>query len=127
GKAKGAAADVRAAAPKPAQRATDQIEVPGFNGGAGPRLCFMGWRGPGAADADAPALELLASCLGGGSAARLPALLVQDEGLALTAQAGFSAQRDGSLLWAFAVVPPGADSAAVERTLLDAAKSLSRR
>src|SRR5262249_52257441 len=75
-RAKGGVADVRTAAPKPAQRASERIAIPGFNGGAGPRLCFVGWRGPGAGDADAPALELLASCLGGGSAARIPASLV---------------------------------------------------
>jgi zinc protease len=87
----------------------------------------VGWRGPGAGDPDAPALELLATCLGGGSQSRLYSALVRDWGLALTAQAGYAAQREGSLLWTLAVVPPGADSAVVERTLLDAAKSVAQR
>ena len=44
----------------------------------------------------------------------------------MAAQAGFSAQKDGSLLWTMAVVPPGADSSAVETTLLDAATGIAR-
>ena len=87
----------------------------------------MGWRGPGAGDPDAPALELLATCLGGGSDARIPSSLVHDWNLAVAAQAGYLVQRDGSLLWALVVVPPGADSAAVERTLLETAKGVSQR
>jgi predicted Zn-dependent peptidase len=52
---------------------------------------------------------------------------VRDWNLALTAQAGFTAQKDGSLLWALAVVPQGADSVAVERTLLEAASTAVQR
>jgi zinc protease len=118
-KPKGTAPAVTAApVPKAAQRASDRIDSPA-------RLCLVGWRAPGAGDPDAPALELLASCLGGGSESRLSTTLVRDWNLAVTAQAGFAAQREGSLLWTLAVVPPGADSAAVERTLIDAAKSVS--
>jgi zinc protease len=64
--------------------------------------------------------------LGGGPEAKLGSSLVRDWQLAVTAQAGFTAQRDGSLLWTLAVVPPGVDSVAVERTLLDAAMSVTR-
>jgi zinc protease len=125
GLAKGAPPSVAATAPaKPATRATERIAGPG---GAGVRLCFVGWRGPGAGDPDAPALEMLASCLGAGAESRLPAALVRDWNLAVTAQAGVAVQRDGSLLWTLAVVQPGADSAAVERTLLDAAKSVAQK
>jgi zinc protease len=70
---------------------------------------------------------MLASCLGAGAESRLPAALVRDWNLAVTAQAGVAVQRDGSLLWTLAVVQPGADSAAVERTLLDAAKSVAQK
>jgi zinc protease len=102
------------------RRGTERAETPA-------RLCLVGWRGPGAGDPDAPALELLASWLGGGSSARLPSALVREWRLAVAAQAGFAAQRDGSLLWTLAVVPPGADSLAVERTLLDAARTAVQR
>ena len=107
-------------APKAGARGTDRFEVPA-------RLCLIGWRGPGAGDPDAPAAELLATWLGGGPQAKLGGSLVRDWQLAVTAQAGFSAQRDGSLLWTLAVVPPGVDSTAVERTLLDAAMSATRQ
>jgi zinc protease len=107
-------------APKAAQRVTDSVDLPA-------RLCLVGWRGPGLGDADAAALELLATWLGGGPSSRLPTALVRDWNLAVTAQAGFTPQKDGSLLWALAVVPPGVDSIAVERTLLEAASSAVQR
>jgi len=119
GKVKGTALSPTAVAPKPVQRSSERIDVPA-------RLCLVGWRGPGAGDPDAPALELLATCLGGGSASRLSASLVQDWKVAAAAQAGFTAQREGSLLWTLAVVPLDADTAAVERTLFDATKNMSQ-
>ena len=126
GKPKGTPASVAAApAPRAGGRANERFG--GQSGAGGIRLCLVGWRGPGAGDPDAPALELLATCLGGGSEARIPAALVHDWNLAVAAQAGFSAQREGSLLWTLAVVQPGADSAAVERTLLEAARGVSQR
>jgi zinc protease len=90
------------------------------------RLCLVGWRGPGAGDPDAPALELLAAWLGGSPQARLARSLVTEWHLAVAAQAGFNAQKDGSLLWTMVVVPPDADSSAVETTLLDAATTASK-
>ena len=123
GRPKGTPAAVAAtAAPRPGGRASDRLSSLGQI-----RLCLVGWRGPGAGDPDAPALELLATCLGGGSDARIPSSLVHDWNLAVAAQAGYLVQRDGSLLWALVVVPPGADSAAVERTLLETAKGVSQR
>jgi zinc protease len=116
----GAGSGGRAPSPGRAGRAGERMEVPA-------RLCLVGWRGPGASDPDGPAIELLASCLGGGSQARLSTSLVRDWGLAITTQAGYLPQQDGSLLWSLAVVAPGADSAAVERTLLDAVRGLSQR
>jgi len=120
--ANGGAPPARVAAKPPtaAKRASERIDSPA-------RLCFVGWRGPGAADPDGPALELLANWLGDGAQAQLSTSLVRDWNLALATQAGYVSQQDGSLLWTLAVVPPGADSAAVERTLLDAAKSVSQR
>jgi zinc protease len=120
-KAKGAAPSAAAApAPKAGTRSNERIDSP-------VRLCLMGWRGPGAGDPDAPALEMLATCLGGGAHSRLTSSMAGDWGLALTAQAGYSVQREGSLFWTLVVVPPDADSAAVERTLLDTAKGVSQR
>ena len=125
GRPKGIAASVAAAAaPKAGTRAIERL--PDLSQ-SGIRLCLVGWRGPGAGDPDAAAMELLATCLGGGPEARVPRALVSDWNLAVAAQAGCTVQRDGSLLWTLAVVPPGVDSSAVERTLLDAAKAVSQR
>jgi zinc protease len=127
GKPKGTPASAAiAAAPKAGGRASERLAELSRPGSSGVRLCLVGWRGPGAGDPDAPALEMLAICLGGGPDARIPGALVRDWNLAVAAQAGCSVQRDGSLLWTLAVVPPGADSEAVERTLLEAAKGMSQ-
>ena len=114
-----AAAATAAAAPRAASRGVERIPSPA-------RLCLIGWRGPGAGDPDAPALELLATWLGGSPQAQLASSLVNEWHLAVAAQAGFAAQKDGSLLWTMAVVPPGVDSTAVETTLLDAATSVAK-
>jgi zinc protease len=90
------------------------------------RLCLVGWRAPGAGDPDAAALELLAAWLGGQPQARLGRVLVEDWKLAVATQAGFVAQREGSLLWTMAAVAPEADSGAVETTLLDAVNGVTR-
>src|SRR5262249_28928196 len=55
-------ARVAAKPPTAAKRASERIDSPA-------RLCFVGWRGPGAADPDGPALGLLANWLGGGAGA----------------------------------------------------------
>ncbi len=120
GRAKLAApAAMGAAAPRAGVRSNERLESP-------VRLFLVGWRGPGAGDPDAAAFELLAAWLGGGPQARLARSLVTDWHLAVTAQAGYSAQKDGSLLWTMAVVAPDADSSAVETTLLDAATAVAR-
>lgn len=90
------------------------------------RLLFVGWRGPGAGDPDAPALEVLARLLGSGEGARLPRSLVGEWKAALAAQAGYNIHRDASLLWTFAVVGSEADSSTAERILLDEVSRLAR-
>ena len=114
-----ALASAAAAAPRTAGRGSERIDSQA-------RLCLVGWRGPGAGDPDAPALELLAAWLGGSPQARLARSLVTEWHLAVAAQAGFTAQKDGSLLWTLAVVPPGVDSSAVESTLLEAATAVAK-
>jgi len=108
------------AAPKATRRLTERMDVPA-------RVCLVGWRAPGSQDPDALPLEVLASWLGGGSNSRLSTTLVRDWQLAVTAQAGLATQKDGSLLWTLAVVPPGVDSVALERTLLDAVQTAIQR
>lgn len=114
-----APAAIAAGTPLAAQRARARLDLP-------VRLCLVGWRAPGAADPDAAALELLAAWLGGQPQARLGRVLVNDWKLAVATQAGFVAQREGSLLWTMAAVAPEADSGAVETTLLDAVNGVTR-
>jgi len=110
---------VAVAPPRTGERSTGRIDSQA-------RLCLVGWRGPGAGDPDVPALEVLASWIGGSPQSKLAKAMVDDFHLAVAAQAGFTPQRDGSLLWTLAVVQPGADSAAVENSLVDLAMSAAR-
>lgn len=69
---------------------------------------FMGWRAPGAGDADAEALDLLGRILAGGAASRVSAALGGG-----AVQGGYDARRDGGLLFVAVAVPPGVDTAKV--------------
>jgi zinc protease len=111
---------IAVATPRAALRARDRMDLP-------VRLCLVGWRAPGAGDPDAAALELLAAWLGGQPQARLGRVLINDWKLAVATQAGFVAQREGSLLWTMAAVSPDADSGAVETTLMDAVTGVTRQ
>lgn len=110
---------VASATPRTALRARARMDIP-------VRVYFVGWRAPGAGDPDAAALEVLAAWLGGQPMARLGRVMTEDWKLAVATQAGFVAQREGSLLWTMAAVTPDADSGAVETTLLDAVTSVTR-
>ena len=110
---------VPSATPRPALRARARMDIP-------VRVYFVGWRAPGAGDPDAAALEVLAAWLGGQPRARLGRVMTEDWKLAIATQAGFVAQREGSLLWTMAAVTEEADSGAVETTLLDAVTGVTR-
>jgi zinc protease len=83
---------------------------------------LLGWRVPGAPDADATALELLARCLSGGSGAPLERSLLGQGRPTVYVHCGMEARREAGLFFALAALQAGADSAAVatvERTMLD--------
>ena len=88
-------------------------------------ILLVGWRGPGAADPDAPAFELLARILASHSGARLERALVRDTSLVASVQTNVDRRRDASLLWALAVIRPDADSGYVSRTLLAEVRRLA--
>lgn len=88
-------------------------------------LLVVGWRGPGASDPDAPAGELLARLLFGGSESRLTQALQTEGSHVVNVQAAWDLRRDASVLWAAAAMRPGADSAAVERDLMGAVQRLA--
>jgi len=95
-------------------------------GDAPARLVFAGWRAPGAADPDVPALEVLVHLLSDGDDARLHRALMTDGSLALLTQGGIELHREGSLAWTLAALRPDADSSATERVLLDEVHRLAR-
>lgn len=113
-----------AAAPAPApptgtRRAEERLEAP-------VRVLFAGWRGPGAADADIAAMQLLSEHLGAGSSPTLMRVLAQEWNLALAAQSGLDVRHDASLFWVLAAVRDDADSTTAERVLRDELGRIAR-
>ena len=97
-------------APAKGRRATERANLPS-------PLLLVGWRGPARGDPDWPALDLLSAILTGGPSSRLHHELVETRRSCLAVQGDLEGRRDGSLFYAAAAVPPGADTAAVERDL----------
>jgi zinc protease len=82
-------------------------------------LLGMAWHATRAADADSPALELLASILAQGNSSRLNQSLVERAQAAVSVGSYFRPGFDPSLFLLYAVVPPGGDVAKAE-ALIDA-------
>jgi len=83
---------------------------------------LLGWRVPGASDADASALEVLARSLSGDPSAPLERALTGQGRPTAYVSAGVELRRDAGLFFVLAALKPGADSAAVatvEQSLLD--------
>jgi zinc protease len=81
-------------------------------------VLVVGWRVPAEAAGDASALELLSTLLTGRDGSRLSRRLVAEEQSCLFARTGRDRQRDATLFWAAAALRPGADTAAVESSLV---------
>lgn len=90
------------------------------------RALLMGWRAPGAADASATALEVLTQILGVGPGSRLRGSLPGAAAGQLVAQGNIELRRDASLVWVTVLAPADADTAALERDVLDAAARLAQ-
>ncbi len=88
-------------------------------------MVVVGWRVPAGADDDA-ALNLMSALLTSGPAARLSRRLIADEQTCLFARTGRDRQRDGTMFWAAAAIRPGADSSAVEASLVGEIERLAR-
>lgn len=80
-------------------------------------LLMMAWHATRATDAEQPALELLRSMLVQGDSSRLHRALIEDRPLALQVGAFLQDGFDPGLLTLYAVLPPGADVAAVEAAI----------
>lgn len=98
----------------------------GWDRGATPvRLLFAGWRGPGASDADAAALSVIAALLGA-QGSEFENAMTTDWKSAVLTEAGLQSYRDASLLWVVAALRPEADSSSTERVLVDQVERLAR-
>jgi zinc protease len=118
--AKGAGAP-RGAAPKAAAKG---VERRGFARTTGPRLLALGWTGGGAADPDRAALDLVSRILVEGGAAR-GWRIARDAQVGLV-HADVDRRKDASLLAIVTMIAPDADSAAIERRLIDDIERLGR-
>jgi zinc protease len=105
-------------AQKTGRRAFERREVP-------TGVVLVGWKGPGHADPDSPALSLLSRILTGGPSARLQRALTAEPLRCVLVQGTLDDRRDAALLCAVAVLRPGADSAAVERVLVEEVEKLA--
>ena len=116
-----AAKDVTTAEPaqKAERRAFERMDVP-------LPMLLVGWKTPGHPDPDSPALSLLARILTGGPAARLQRALAAEPLRSLSVQGALDGRRDAGLLYAIVVPRPGADSASVERALVEEVEKLAR-
>jgi zinc protease len=103
---------------KAGQRAFERMEVP-------LSVVLAGWRAPGHADPDSPALSLLSRILTGGPASRLQRALTAESLRCVLVQGTLDDRRDAALLCAVAVLRPGSDSAAVERVLVEEVEKLA--
>jgi zinc protease len=86
---------------------------------------IAGWRAP--ADSESgPEMQLIARLLGTAGTGRLSAELVRKQHLAFASECSYAGRRLASMLYVTATVVPGADSATVERALVEEAEKLSR-
>ncbi len=113
-----------APAPEPAQkaerRATATLDLP-------VPVLLAGWRVGGRPNPDDAALAVLLRVLVSGPEARLQRGLVGTTATCLAVQGGFDPWRDGGVFYAVATTRPGADSAAVERAVVDSVEALAAR
>ncbi len=89
-------------------------------------LVVVGWKVPGHAAADMPALRLLARLFGADPESQPQRALLADSVGCLSVQAMLDARREEGLLYVLAALKPGADSARVERVLLEQLESFAR-
>ena len=115
------AASAAVPALKPAAPASDAVE----RSDAPASVLFAGWRVPGAADADAPAVALIAQVLAA-PGSPLEKSLIDDWKSAALVQAGLDERRQASTLWGLAVLRADGDTSTARRALIDAVKSLAR-
>lgn len=88
-------------------------------------LVFAGWRAPGYADPDGPALEVVSRILTGGDHARLAQTEVGPNATFLRTQGGFERSRAAGLFYCVAAVKPTSDTAKAESELVSLIERLA--
>ncbi len=78
---------------------------------------LVGWRAPEARSPDAPALDVLQTCLAVGESSRLRRRLVEEDEVAVSVSASYGWRIDAGVFLVFAEVAPGAKLRKVERGL----------
>ena len=104
---------------KAARRGWERLDVP-------LDLLLVGWKVPGHASAETPALGLLARILAAGPDGRMERALLPDSVGCLSVQSALDSRREGGLLYVVAAVKAGTDSARIERVLLEQMERLGR-
>lgn len=115
----GLAAPAGVPAQKAARRGWERLDVP-------LGLVIVGWRVPAHAAPETPALRLLARLLAADPASGTQRALLADSLGCLSVQAMLDSRRQEGLLYVMAALKPGADSARVERALLEQLEGLAR-
>jgi zinc protease len=110
---------------EPEQQGERRIVVERANAQS-PIVAYAFHSGIGAGSTDFPALELLATILSQGQSSRLHQRLVEKEQAAVQAGAFAEGGFDPGLLWVYAMLPPGGDTAKVEMLLDEELAKLAR-
>ena len=88
-------------------------------------VLLVGWRGPGSADPDSPAMDAVAEMVTGGVASRLKAIQARRTDL-IQVQGEFDRSRDASLLFGMAAVMVAADTTKAEEALIATVEALGK-
>ncbi len=89
-------------------------------------LLLVGWRTPSVRDGDAPALEALERLLTHREPSRLQRQLLADSVGVISVAGGMDLRRDAGMFYVIANVSPAADTAQVERAVIEAVESIGR-
>lgn len=119
----GPAASKERPVPMPKQRGARRDSL---RAGIPVSVLLAGWRGPGSADPDSPALEVLARLLTGGDGGALARALARPGGPIVRIQGDLDRRREASLLFVAAVVPNAAAADTAEQRLIEAVEKRAR-
>ncbi len=116
-----------AAVERPAPQPTPGERRARMTGEASAAVMAIGWRSPGLADPDAPAMEVLGRVLTGGSTSRVQRLLIDAEHAPCQfAQGSLDTRAEGGLLYLLASPTPLLDTTRAEREVVAAIEAAAR-